>query len=149
MEEPTVTCAAIVSLAEKIEDDSSQFYEKLADKFVENKEEFHSFSKENRKNKILITRTYRETISDALEACFVGGLDLSDDLITIAFEEDTSFVGALKIAIELEDKVAKFYTDIAEKTRSLLATIPMAFRKVAKNRENRKQKLNLLLGSAE
>jgi len=147
MEEPNVTCAAIISFAEKFEDNSSDFYEKLAERYAKGKEKFLSFSKESKKNKILITRTYQETISDALEACFIKGLNLSDITITTSLAEDMSFLDALKMAIELEDKAAKFYIDVAERTKSLLATIPMAFRRVAKNRKNRKHELNSLLDS--
>jgi len=119
----------------------------LAERYAKGKEKFLSFSKESKKNKILITRTYQETISDALEACFIKGLNLSDITITTSLAEDMSFLDALKMAIELEDEAAEFYIDVAERTKSLLATIPMAFGRVAKNRKNRKHELNLLLDS--
>jgi len=147
MEEPNVTAAAIVNFAEKLEDNSSKFYEKLAQKY--GKESFLSFAKESRKNKILITRTYQETISDALEACFIKGLNLSDNTITTTLTEDMSFEDALKMAIELEEKAVKFYIDIAERTKSLLATVPMAFRRIAENRKSRNHELNLLLKTLE
>jgi rubrerythrin len=54
----------------------------------------------------------------------------------------------LKTAIQLEDKAIKFYTDVAERSKSLLATIPMAFERVAKSRKNRKLKLESLLSGS-
>lgn len=59
--------------------------------------------------------------------------------------EDISYSDALKMAIELEEKASKFYLDVAEQSKSLLATIPRAFRKVAERRNNCKLKLKSLL----
>lgn len=147
MGEPNATASAIISFVERLEDDSSRFYEELAEKYAEGKETFLSFSKESRKNKVLVIRTYQETITDALEACFIKGLNLSDYLAETTVTEDMSYSDALKVAIELEEKASKFYSDAAEQTKSLLATIPRAFRKVAERRNNRKLKLKSLLES--
>jgi len=149
MEEPKATASAIIDFAEKLEDDSSSFYEKLAEKFVESERVFLSFAEESKKNKVLVTRTYRETITDALEACFCfEGLTLSNYVVKTILPEDTSYFDALRTAIELEDKASKFYLDVAELSKSLLATIPSAFRKVAERRNSRKQVLQSLLDKA-
>jgi len=140
------TCSAIISFAEKLEDNSSKFYEELAEKYEENKEIFLAFAKEGRKNKVLVTRTYQETITDALEACFIQ-IDLSNYLAETTLKEDMSYLDALKMAIELEEKASKFYFSAAEQSKSLLATIPRAFRKVAERRNNRKPKLKSLVES--
>lgn len=148
MEEPNVTASAIISFAEKLEDESSKFYNKLAERYTEGKETFLSFVKESTKNKVLVIRTYQETISDALEACFsFKGLNLSDYLTETKLTEGVSYSDALKMAIQLEEKASKFYSDAAERSKSLLATIPRAFRKVAERRNNRKLKLKSLLKS--
>ena len=138
------TCSAIISFAEKLESNSSKFYEELAEKSAENKETFLSFAKESRKNKVLVTRTYQETITDALEACFIQ-IDLSNYLAKTTLKGDMSYLDALKMAVELEEKASKFYFDAAEQSKSLLATIPRAFRKVAEKRNNRKPKLKSLV----
>jgi len=143
MGEPT-TCSAIISFAEKLEDNSSKFYEELAEKYTEGKETFLAFAKEGRMNKVLVTRTYQETITDAIEACFIQ-INLSDYLAETTWKEGMSYRDALKRAIELEEKASKFYLDAAERTKSLLATIPRAFRKVAERRNNHKLKLKSLL----
>jgi len=140
------TCSAIISFAEKLESNSSKFYEELAEKSEENKETFLAFAKEGMKNKVLVTRTYQETITDALEACFIQ-IDLSNYLAETTLKEDMSYLDALKMAIELEEKASKFYFDAAEQSKSLLATIPRAFRKVAEKRQNRKPKLKSLVES--
>ena len=137
------TCSAIISFAEKLEGNSSKFYEELAEKYTEGKETFLVFIKESRKNKVLVTRTYQETISDALEACFIQ-INLSDYPAETTLKEGMSYLDALKIAIELEEKANKFYSDAAEQSKSLLATIPRAFKKVAERRNNRKLKLETM-----
>ena len=147
MEEPT-TASAIISFVEKLEGNSLKFYEDLAERYVESRETFLAFAKESKKNKVLVTRTYQETITDAIEACFsFRGLNLSDYLAETTLTEDMSYSNALKMAIELEEKASKFYLDVAEQSKSLLATIPRAFRKVAERRNNRKLKLKSLLSS--
>ena len=148
MEEPNPTASAIISFTERLEDDSSRFYEELAEKYAEGKETFLSFAKESRKNKVLVVRTYQETITDALEACFsFKGLNLSGYLAETTLTESMNYSDALRMAIELEEKASKFYLDASERSKSLLATIPRAFRKVAERRSNRKLKLKSLLES--
>jgi len=144
---PTVpTASVVITFAEKLEDESSSFYEKLAEKFAENKQTFLTFSAESKKNKVLIVRTYRETITDALEACYsFEGLNL-DDYDVKAVPEQT-YSQSLNTAIQFEEKAREFYMDVAERSKSLLATIPMAFKKVAETRNNRKLRLKSLLES--
>jgi len=143
MGEPT-TCSAIISFAEKLEDNSSKFYKELAEKYTEGKETFLAFAKESWMNKVLVTRTYQETITDAIEACFIR-IDLNDYLAETTLKEGMSYHDALKKALELEEKAGKFYLDVAERSKSLLATIPRAFRKVAERRNDHKLKLKSLL----
>lgn len=95
---------------------------------------------------MLVKRTYQETISDALETGFsFKGLSLSNYVAETTLTEGISYSDALKMALELEEKVSKSYLDVAELSKSLLATIPRAFRKVAERRNNRKVKLKSLL----
>jgi len=51
---------------------------------------------------------------------------------------------ALAAAVELEDTAVAFYFEAAERSESLLATVPAAFRRVAKQRAKRKAKLETL-----
>jgi len=137
------TCSAIISFTQKLEETSSEFYEEMAKKYPDDKETFLAFAKESRKNRVLITRTYQETITDALEACFIQ-VDLNDGLAETALKQDLDYFDALKVAIGLEEKVSEFYADVAERSTSLLATIPRAFSKVAERRRERKYKLKEL-----
>jgi len=147
MEESTVTASAIVSFAEKLESESSTFYRRIAERFAADcREMLLIFAEESENSRVMVTRTYRETISDALEACFsFTGLDLSNYVAEMALTDDISDLDALKMAVDLEEKTSKFYLDVSERSESLLATISHAFRKLAKTRSNRVLKLKTLL----
>ena len=146
MEDAMLTTSAIMSFAEKLEDDSAAFYEKLAARFDEGKEVFLGFAKESKKNKTHLIRTYQETISDALEAAFsFEGLELTD----FDFEvKDLGFRETLAAAGKIEEEAARLYAQIAEQAQSLLATIPRAFSRVAKKRRARKEVLQTMLDEA-
>jgi hypothetical protein len=149
MESLNVTASAIISFTEKLEDSSSAFYEELADRWAESKETFLAFARESKKNKTHVVRTYQETITDALEACFsFEGLDLRDYEVETALAKDASYAEALGVAVELEERACAFYLDVAERSESLLATIPRAFKRVAKKRGKRKVELQSLCDKA-
>jgi rubrerythrin len=146
MSNVSLTTAAIISFSERLEDSSSAFYEEMAERFAENREQLLDFAKEGRKNKIQVVRTYQETITDALEACFsFEGLDLSDYQVETTLPTGVGYSEAVELAIALEEKACQFYLDVAERSKSLLATIPGAFKRVAKKREKRKLKLQSML----
>jgi rubrerythrin len=141
-----VTASAIISFSIGLEEQSSSFYKSLAERYPEYQEPFLSFAESGNEHKKMVTRTYQETISDAIEACFsFKDLNLDEYLADMTLDEDTDCFSALKAAIDLEDRSVKFYTGIAKQSQSLLATIPRAFKRVAKMREKRKIKLKALL----
>ncbi|UCE43971.1 MAG: hypothetical protein JSV57_00260 [Candidatus Bathyarchaeota archaeon] len=142
------TCSAIISFAQRLEEASSKFYEETAGKYAEGREAFLAFAKECMKSKVLVTRTYQETISDALEACFIQ-MDLSDYPAEIALNEGQSYHGALETAMKLEENARRFYSDAAEQSKSLLATIPRAFKKAAERRNSRKLRLKTMLDKSK
>ncbi len=144
MEDISVTASAVISFVEKLEDNSESFYNQLAERFEE--EPFQTFAVDSQKNKTLIVRTYQETITDALEACFAfEGLDLAAYVADTALPEGACLEDALRQAIELEDRAIRFYLDVAERSRSLLATIPGAFKRAAKKRTRRKADLESMV----
>jgi len=146
METPKLTASSIINFAEKLEDDSAAFYEKLARKFTDKEGTFLSFSEDSKKNKILVVRTYRETITDALEACFCfETLNLNNYKINTELAENSSLPDAVEVANQLEENASKFYSDVAEQCKSLLATIPRAFQRVSEKRKARKQILESLI----
>ncbi len=147
MDNENITTSAIMSFSEKLEEQSVAFYEKLAQKFDEQQETFLRFSKECRKNKIHLVRTYQETISDALEATFsFEALVLPKIDFESLISEEVSFSNAVKGAVAIESQASEFYAQVADQAQSLLATIPRAFKRVAGARRSRSETLLGLLG---
>ena len=138
------TASAVISFAKSLEDESAKFYEDLSQRYAEDKDVFLSFAKENRKNLVQIDRAYYGVITDAIESCF--SFDIEPDAYTVetALAEDASYSNALDKAIELEERIVKFYSDAAEQSKSLMADVPRAFMLIAKKRNNRVAKLRSL-----
>lgn len=146
MADSVVTASSVISFAERLEDRSAVFYRDLADAFPEEDETFASMAEDCGKTKTSVLRTYRETVSDALETGFsFEGLDLTDYEVDVALEGDVDYQEAVARAVTLEETASDFYVDVAKRSRSLLATIAMAFKSAARRRKRRKQKLESLL----
>lgn len=149
MDSGSLTTAAIISFCERLEDDSSTFYEELGNRWPEHMDTFQAFVRDGKKNKTQVVRTYQETISDALEASYAfEGLDLAAYAADTSVAADVSYTVALACAIKLEETAIAFYQDIAASSESLLATIPRAFKRVAKKRSKRRDDLEAMLSDA-
>ena len=147
MADRQITASAVISFSEGLEDSASAFYEALGVMFPAYEDVFLGFADESQKNKVLLTRTYRETVSDALETGFAfEGLELDARLVAPALSGGTGLAEALQAAIDMEEGAATFYQEVAELSRSLLATIPRAFRRVARRRDGRCQVLRSIAG---
>jgi rubrerythrin len=145
----SITASAIMSYTETLEEQTASLYERMAEKFGRDSEVLQKFAKDSEKNKVLLVRTYQETISDALEATFsFEGLELIEYNMEGAVAEGTNYREALEIALKTEEDTAALYTKIAELSRSLLATIPRAFDRVAKKRKQRMEVLQELIDNA-
>ena len=140
------TCSAAISFARELEEDSAKFYEDLAQRHTKDAEVLLSFAGENKKNVVQVQRTYYGVISDALEGCFAFNINPDDYTLEIEISEKTSYAEALEKAIEMENRIIKFYSDAAEQSKSLMADIPRAFTIVAKKRSSRIPKLESLHG---
>ena len=141
-----LTASSIISYVQDLEDRSAAFYSELPERFEGHRETFLKFGAESKKNKVAVVRTYQETITDALEACFsFEGLDLASYTVDTTLPEDVNLGKALQVALALEDAAVRFYIEVAERSQALLATIPRAFRRVARKRSKRKEQLEALL----
>ncbi len=146
MEKAPVTASAVMSFAQRLEDDSAAFYTALARRWPDFAEKFLGFAKACEKSKVLVVRTYQETITDALEACFCfEGLDLTSYAVDTTLGEDADLADALAAAVRLETNAIAFYHDVAELSQSLLATIPRAFSRAGKTREKRRAELQEMM----
>lgn len=141
-----VTASAVISLVERLEDNTADFYSDLASRFDEHEDRFRAYAKESAKIKTSIVRTYRETITDAIEACFsFEGMVLGDYAVDTDLAEGASLEDALRVALSLEATTISYYTEVEERSQALLATIPRAFNRGAKKRTKRKAELESLL----
>jgi rubrerythrin len=146
MEDANLTTAMIISHSENLEDATAAFYEELARRHTEHREAFSGAAQDAQKHKVWVVRTYQETISDALEACFCfQGMRLRDYGVELSLEETAPVALALQKAIELEESAISFYQEVAERSKPLLATIPAAFKRVAKKRATRKRHWETLI----
>ena len=139
------TCSSVISFAKELENAAAKFYQDLSQKYTQGAETFLSFAKENQKNIIAIERTYYGVISDAIEGGFAFNINTDEYKIKTELDEKASYSDALNRALEIEEKIIKFYSNAAEQSMSLMADIPRAFTKVARQRSSRRPQLKLLL----
>ena len=145
MSEQPLTAAVIIRFSTDLEARSQAFYETLGDRFSAQGATFAGFAKDCAKSSTTVTRTYQETITDALEAGFsFEGILLSNYAIDAEVLVGIDLAGVVAKALALEEKAIAFYQDVAEASESLLATIPRAFSRVARTRRRRRDKLQAL-----
>ena len=140
------TASEVISFAKELENESARFYEDLSQRDTKDKDLFLSFAKENGKNVVQIERAYYGVITDAIEGCFAFDVNPDKHRFKIELAEKASYSDALGKAVEIEEKIIKFYSDVAEQSRSLMADVPRNFTMIAKKRSNRGPKLRSLLG---
>ncbi len=140
------TCSQIIGFTRELENTSAKFYEALSQKYAKEEDVFLSFVKENKKYLAEVERAYYEVISDAIEGCFAFNIDPDDYALKTELPEKASYSDALGKAIEMEEKIIKFYSDAAEQSKSLMADVPRAFAMIVKKRGGRVSMLQSLLG---
>jgi hypothetical protein len=138
------TASAAISFAKRLEEESAKFYQELSQRYAEGSDTFLSFAKENGKNAMQIERTYYGVISDAIESCFAFDIEPDEYKLETTLSENLNYAGALARAIEMEEKIRKFYGDAAEQSKSLMADVPRLFNLIAKKRSDRIAKLKSL-----
>jgi len=138
------TASEVISFAKKLENESAKFYEDLSQRYAKDVDVLLSFAKENGKNIVQIERAYYGGITDAIEGCFAFNINPDDYVFKTELAEGASYSDALDRAVEMEEKIVKFYSDAAEQSKSLMADVPRAFIMVAKKRGNRVAKLRSL-----
>lgn len=141
-----VTASAAVGYIRKVEENSAELYENLAQKHTEDGETFLSLAKENRRNKKSIQYTYQGVISDKLEACFCfDNFDTDNYSIKTELPEGITYPDALRKLIDMEEKTQKFLLDAAKQSKSLVPDVSWIFERVGKKRTERIAKLRLIL----
>jgi len=139
------TASEVISFAKRLENESAKFYEELSQRYARDQEVFLSFAKENGRNVTQIERAYYGVITDAIEGCFAFNINPDEYTFKTELAEQASYSDALDKAVEMEEKIIKFYSDAAEQSKPLLADVPRNFTIVAKKRNNRIPTLKSLL----
>jgi rubrerythrin len=135
------TASEGISLAKKLETDSAQFYEALAQRYSQNAETFKAIAKENKKYISQIETAYYGVITDAIEGCYAFHLDPDNYTLKLETQPAATFKNALAQAAKVEETIIKFYSDAAEQSKSLMADVPRTFSLIAKKRGERLSKL--------
>jgi hypothetical protein len=105
---------------------------------------FLSFAKANKKNESRVRSAYYNVVTDALETNF-SFRGLPSDFTIPELPEDIPVVNILTISMDMEQHIQDFYLKAAEQSESLLADVPVAMRRVAKSRDQRKVGIKSLL----
>src|SRR3972149_6519285 len=102
---PLNTASAVINFYSKLEDRVATFYEELASnqKYSAGRDTFLALAKENRKHKEVIERTYREVITDALEACYAFGINSSEYVINTDIAEHAIYRDGVEKALQIEE----------------------------------------------
>jgi len=146
MSEGPLTASAIISFSTDLEARSAGFFRELAVRFPQHEDTFAGWAEDCEKSSTQVTRTYQETITDALEAGFsFSGLSLAAYEVDVDMPPGIDLSQALGRAVALEEQAVAFYQDVAERSESLLATIPRAFRRAARTRRRRLDKLGAIV----
>jgi len=140
------TASSCISFAKGLEEQSAKFYQGLSQRYAEGEDIFLSFAMKNKKNGVQIERVYYEVITDAIEGCFAFEIDSGEHEIDTSLEDKASYSDALAKAIEIEEKMKRFYEDAAEQSKSLMADVPRVFVLIATKRGERIAKLEALQG---
>ena len=140
------TASSCISFAKGLEEQSAKFYQGLSQRYAEGEDVFLSFAMKNKKNGVQIERVYYEVITDAIEGCFAFEIDSGEYEIDTSLEDKASYADALAKAIEIEEKMKRFYEDAAEQSKSLMADVPRVFVRIATNRGERIAGLEALQG---
>jgi len=138
------TMAEGIALARKLETDSAEFYEKLAKQNSADAEIFTTFAKENKKNISNFQQAYYGVITDAIEGCYALNLEADEFELDLDKASITDRAGAIKKAVEIEEKIQKFYAVSSEQSSALMADVPRTFSIIGRKRTARIEKLKSL-----
>ncbi len=129
-----ITAAAIISFTERLQDASVSFYRDLGAAFPERRGALEEYARRCERDKTQITRTYRETVTDALETNYsFEGLTLPQELLDVS-APGGDWGAAMAQAVAIEEGAAAFYEAVAAQAAALLATIPRAYQRAAARR---------------
>lgn len=139
------TASEVITFAKQLENESAKFYDFFSERFNKEKDNPFHFSKENSENISKIERAYYGVISDAIEGCFAFDIEIDKYQFEIAPPANITYLNAIETAIDVEEKMIKFYSEAIEHSKSLLADVPRTFAMIVNKRKNRQATLKNLL----
>ena len=142
------TASEVISLARNLENESAKFYEDISILHKQNKDVFLGYSKENVKNVKRIERAYYGTISDAFEGTFAFNIEEKNYTFETGLAKNSEYADTLNKALSIEKLIARFYSDAAGQSQSLMADVPRVFKLMASERAERIERLESILKSA-
>lgn len=138
------TASETISFVKELEEKSANFYEDLAQRYSKDEDVLLSYAKENNKYFTQIQRAYYSVITDAIEGGYAFDLEADEYTLDTELPENASYSDAMNKAVEIEEKMIKFYTVAADQSMSLMADVPRNFKIVVRKRRNRIPKLKSL-----
>jgi len=143
-----VTGSGIISFAKRLETDSEKIYRTLIRASPEGADLFSKFIEENERTKLQLEQSYYSFISDVFEGCFsFEDVDTDDFLIETQLPKTLDYLGALNIAIAIEEKIIKFYSTAAQAASALMTDLQRLFEEIAKEKEQRMHTLRSLIAA--
>ncbi|MGD0487059.1 MAG: hypothetical protein ABSB94_07690 [Syntrophorhabdales bacterium] len=138
------TASEAISFLRELETKAATFYESMGKAHSSEEALFSDFAKESKKNIANIERTYFGVITDALEGCFAFDIDRSkyeihDMAATARYADD------LAAALEMEERIRRFYVDAAAQSKGLMADVPRVMERIARARGERQERLRSLM----
>ena len=143
------TASAVVSFAEKMENDTAEYYESLTQRFKEDRSLISSFVKENKANIVKLNKACKGVITDTNKSDAVFSIEEGEYAIETLLPNDIEYSDALHKALAFERTIIKFYNDASEQAKGIKADIPKQFIKAARVRGNRIYEMETLVNSIE
>lgn len=138
------TASSVVNYIIAIESASADFYGQSAAAYSELQNALEKLAKENRKYGKRIKKAYYSAVTDALETNFsFKGLEAAVALPEAGVWESATHLQ--RRAIVLEKSVQSFYLEAANQSKGLLADVPKAIMRLAKERDKRIRTLETAL----
>ena len=130
------TASSVVNYIVDIESASAAFYIQAADRFAHMISMLEKLAKGNRKYGKRIKKVYYSAVTDALETNF-SFKGLKAMVVLPGAVEVESKAELLTQAIALERSIQAFYLEAAGQSQGLLADVPKAIARLAKERDKR------------
>ena len=137
------TASAAIRFAKKLEDESREVYERVAERYPDWQGTLAPFIRDNKRNVGGIDRAYIGVVSDALDTQFAfEGIDTDDYEIVTDLPDSLDQIVAVLAANE--ETILAFYRAAADSSRDLLADVPRVFERIGSKRSPRTEILKTL-----